>query len=127
MSASKRGEEAGEQNLDWMDKNCVKRRGVRDELARDSEVQKGSKQLCVNAARVRGKQSHLIRGDLSLSGGQKSAEAIVVDGATTIQGSWGNLATGRRAKRLRRRAEGRGTAVKTAETWQDQDRDEAKC
>jgi len=48
-----------------MDKNCVKRRGVRDELARDSEVQKGSKQLCVNAARVRGKQSHLIRGGLS--------------------------------------------------------------
>ena len=65
MSASECGEEAGEQNLDWMDKNCVKRRGVRDELATDSEVQKGSKQLCVNAARIRGKQSHLIRGGLS--------------------------------------------------------------
>jgi hypothetical protein len=38
MSASECGEEAGEQNLDWMDKNCVKRRGVRDDLARDSEV-----------------------------------------------------------------------------------------
>ena len=87
MSVSECGEEAGEQNLDWMDKNCVKRRGVRDELARDSEVQKGSKQLCVNAARVRGKQFHLIRGGLSLSGGQKSAEAIVVDGVTTILGS----------------------------------------
>ncbi len=87
MSVSECGEEAGEQNLDWMDKNCVKRRGVRDELAKDSEVQKGSKQLCVNAARVRGKQSHLIRGGLSLSGGQKSAEAEVVDGVTTIQGS----------------------------------------
>ena len=87
MSVSECGEEAGEQNLDWMDKNCVKRRGVRDELARDSEVQKGSKQLCVNAARVRGKRSHLIRGGLSLSGGQKSAEAIVVDGVTTILGS----------------------------------------
>ena len=65
MSASECGEEAGEQNLDWMDKNCVKRRGVRDDLAKDSEVQKGSKQLCVNAARIRGKQSHLIRGGLS--------------------------------------------------------------
>ena len=86
MSVSECGEEAGEQNLDWMDKNCVKRRGVRDELATGSEVQKGSKQLYVNAVRVRGKRSHLIRGGLSLSGGQKSAEAIVVDGATTIQG-----------------------------------------
>jgi len=86
VSVSERGEEAEEQNLDWMDKNCVKRRGVRDELATGSEVQKGSKQLYVNAARVRGKRSHLIRGGLSLSGGQKSAEAIVVGGATTIQG-----------------------------------------
>jgi hypothetical protein len=58
------GEEAGEQNLDWMDKNCVKRRGARDELATGSKVRKGSKRLYVNAARVRGKQSHLIRGDL---------------------------------------------------------------
>ena len=68
MSVSECGEEAGEQNLDWMDKNCVKRRGVRDELARDSEVQKGSKQLYVNAARIRGKQSYLIRGGLQRGG-----------------------------------------------------------
>ena len=27
------GEEAGEQNLDWMNKNCVARPRVRDELA----------------------------------------------------------------------------------------------
>jgi hypothetical protein len=99
---NRRGKEAGEQNLDWMDKNCVKRRGVRDELATGSEVQKGSKQLYVNAARIRGKQSYLIRGGLSLSGGQKSAEALVVDEVTTIQGGWGNSATGRRAKRLSR-------------------------
>lgn len=64
MSVSECGEETGEQNLDWMDKNCVKRRGVLDELAIDSEIQKGSKQLCVKAARIRGKQSHLIRGGL---------------------------------------------------------------
>jgi hypothetical protein len=32
---------------------------------------------------------------------QKSAEAIVVDGVTNIQGGQGNLATGRRAERLR--------------------------
>ena len=56
-----------------------------DKLARDSEVQKGSKQSHVNAARVRGKLSHLIRGDLPRAG-QKSAEAIVV-------GGWGNPST----------------------------------
>jgi len=83
---NRRGKEAGEQNLDWMDKNCVRRHRVRDELATDSEVQKGSKQPNVNAARVRGKLSYLIRGDLSLSGGQMSAEAEVVDGVTTIRG-----------------------------------------
>ena len=88
------GEEAGEQNLDWMNKNCVRRRGAPDELASDSEVQKGSKRLPVNAARVRGKRSYLIRGDLSHSGGQKSAEAKVVDGVMTIQGGQGNLAQG---------------------------------
>jgi hypothetical protein len=86
------GEEAGEQNLDGMNKNCVARHRVREELAGDREVQKGSKQPYVNAARVRGKISNLIRGDRSLSGGQKSAEAIIVDGVTTIQGGQGNLA-----------------------------------
>ena len=50
-----RGEEAGEQNLDWMNKNCVERHRVLDKLAADSEVQKGSKQPAVNAARIRGK------------------------------------------------------------------------
>ena len=64
MSASERGEEAGEQNLDSMNKNCVKRHRVTDKLARDSEVQKGSKQPNVNAARVRGKISYPIRGGL---------------------------------------------------------------
>jgi len=62
------GEEAGEQNLDWMDKNCVERHRVWDKLASDSEVRKGSKQHCVNAARVRGKISYLIRGDLPFEG-----------------------------------------------------------
>ena len=64
MSVSERGEEAGEQNLDSMNKNCVERHGMPDKLAKDSKVQKGSKQSHVNAARVRGKLSHLIRGDL---------------------------------------------------------------
>ena len=123
---SERREEAGRQNLDWMDKNCVERHGVPDELARDSKVPKGSKQPYVNAARVRGKISYLIRGGLSLSGGQKSAEAIVVDGVTTIQGGWGNSTTGRRAKRSSRWTEGRETTTKTAETWQAQGRCEAK-
>ena len=93
MSESERGEEAGEQSLDSMNKNCVERHGMPDKLAKDSEVQRGSKQSHVNAARVRGKLSHLIRGDLP-GKGQKSAEAIVV-------GGWGNLSTRRRAKRKR--------------------------
>ena len=109
---SERGKEAGEQNLDLMDKNCVRRRRAPGELARDSEAPKGSKRLYVNAARVRGKLSYLIRGDLRrvletglrrsrglLTAPQKSAEAEVVDGVTTIQGEQGNLLTGRRAER----------------------------
>jgi hypothetical protein len=84
-----------------MNKNCVERQKVRDKLASDSEVQKGSKQPYVNAARARGKLSDLIRGGLPvfLGGGQKSAEAVVVDGVTTIQGDRGNPVTGRRAER----------------------------
>jgi hypothetical protein len=74
-----------------MNKNRVERHGMRDELARDSKVQRGPKQFHVNTARVRGKISHLIRGDLS-KGGQESAEAIVVGGR-------GNPPTRRRAKR----------------------------
>ena len=93
MSASERGKEAGEQNLDLMNKNRVERHGMRDELAQDSKVQRGSEQSHVNAARVRGKLSHLIRGDLSKEG-QESAEVIVV-------GGWGNPPTGRRAERRR--------------------------
>ena len=99
---SERGEEAGEQSLDLMDKNCVRRRGAMGELASDSKARKGSKRPYVNAARIRGKLSHLIRGGLSfLRGGQKSAEAVVVGGVTSIRGGQGNLTTGRRAERLR--------------------------
>ena len=65
MSVSERGEEAGEQILDLMDKNRVERHGAPGELARGSEAQRGSKRLDVNAAGFRGKSWHLIRGDLS--------------------------------------------------------------
>ncbi len=95
-----------------MDKNCVRRREAPGELAEDSEAPKGSERLYVNAARIRGKLSYLIRGDLQcvsetrlrrsrglLTVLQKSAEAEVVDGVTTIQGEQGNLLTGRRAER----------------------------
>ena len=86
-SVSERGEEAGEQDLDLTDRNCVRRRGARGELAQDSEARTGPKRPPVNAARIRGKLSHLIRGDLPhLREGQKSAEAIVVGGVTTTQG-----------------------------------------
>ena len=61
-----------------------------DELATDSEVQKGSKQFCVNTARVKGKLPNLIWGDqpfdFEKKEGKKSAEAIVVGGVTTIRG-----------------------------------------
>lgn len=53
MSVSERGEETGEQNLDSMNKKRVKRHEMRDELAQDSKVQKGSKQSDVNTTRVR--------------------------------------------------------------------------
>ncbi len=48
-----------------MDKNRVKRHGAPGELAKGSEAQGGSKWLDVNAAGVRGKSWHLIRGGLS--------------------------------------------------------------
>jgi hypothetical protein len=85
VSVSKRGEEAGGQNLDSMNKNRVERHGMPDELATDSKVPKGSKQSYVNAARVRGKRPYLIRGGLPKEG-QKSAEAVVVGGVTTTLG-----------------------------------------
>ena len=68
MSVSERGEEAGGQNLDLMNKNHVKRHGAPGELATDSEAQRGSKWLDVNVAGVRGKSWHLIRGDLPETG-----------------------------------------------------------
>jgi len=64
VSVSERGEEAGGQNLDLMDKNRVKRHRAPGKLARDSEAQRESKRLDVNAAGIRGKLRHLIRGDL---------------------------------------------------------------
>ena len=42
VSASERGEEAGAQNLDSMNKNRVERHGMPDKLAQDSKVPKGS-------------------------------------------------------------------------------------
>jgi len=86
-----------------MDKNCVKRRGVRDELARDSEVRKGSKQPHVNAARVRGKRSHLIWGGLP------KGEAEVSRGHSS---RWSNDHPGRLGK-LSYRAKGRTVEKKS--------------
>ena len=68
MSVSERGKEAGAQNLDSMNKNRVERHGMPDKLAKDSEVQRGSEQSHVNAARVRGKKPYLIRGGLPRKG-----------------------------------------------------------
>ena len=90
------------QSLDLMNKNCVERHGAPGKLAKDSEALRGPKRLDVNAARLRRKKSHLIRGDLTnLRVSQESAEAIVVDGVTPIRGGQRKLSTGRRAERLR--------------------------
>ena len=69
-----------------MNKNFVKRHRERGKLAKDGEAQREPKRTGVNGARVRGKLLHLIRGDLQEK--QESAEAVVVDGVTTIQGGW---------------------------------------
>jgi hypothetical protein len=69
-----------------MDKNYVKRHWVRGKLAKDSKAQEEPKQPGVHGARIRGKVSYLIRGDLFFLKKQESAEAIVVGGVTTIQG-----------------------------------------
>lgn len=79
------GEEAGAQNSDLTNRNYVERHEVPGKLAKDSEAQRGLKQLCVNVAGLEGKLSNLIRGDLQ-EVLQKSAEAIVVNGVTTIPG-----------------------------------------
>jgi hypothetical protein len=47
-----------------MNKNYVKRHWERGKLAKDGEAQREPKWPGVNGARVRGKLSHLIRGDL---------------------------------------------------------------
>jgi len=65
LCVSERGEEAGEQTLDLMNKNRVTRHEVRGKLASDSDAQKGPKRLDVNAAGLGGKLSHLIRGGLA--------------------------------------------------------------
>ncbi len=96
MSVSERGEEAGVQNLDSMNKNRVERHGMPDKLARDSKVQEGSKQSHVNAARVRGKLPNLIRGGLP-----KRAEV-----SRGHSSRWGNVHPGRMGK-LIYRAKGR--------------------
>lgn len=64
-----------------MDKNAVKRHGMRGKLAIDSKAQRGSKQFHVNDARVRGKNPNLIWGDLL----KKAAE--VSSGGSS---RWGN-------------------------------------
>ena len=127
MSVSERGEEAGWQNLDWMDKNCVERHRVADELATDSEVQKGSKQPDVNAARIRGKISYLIRGGLRrVLKGTERLERSSDRGVEVSRGRssrWSNDHPGR-AEKSAYRAKGRtssGTSTSSS-SWDEQGR-----
>jgi len=58
-----------------MEENCVSRRGAPGELPRDGEALKGLKRLYVNAARIRGKLSYLIRGEQRrVSGGTEETD-----------------------------------------------------
>jgi len=68
-------------------------------LARNSDTLTDVRQSYVYKVRLGRKSLNLIRGGLTDSHRQKSAEAIVVDGVTTIRGGQGNLPTGRRAER----------------------------
>jgi len=99
VSVSERGEEAGGQNLDLMNKNRVRRHGAPGELARDSEAQRGSKRLDVDAAGVRGKTSHLIRGDLSGETGVSRGHSSRRMGKPIYE------AKGQTAKKLSRKAQ----------------------
>ena len=96
---SERGEAAGEQNLDLMDKNRVERHGERGKLATDSKAQAGSKRLDVNAAGVRGKSSHLIRGDLPRRAGVSRGHSSRRTGKLVYR------AKGRTEKELSRKAQ----------------------
>jgi retron-type reverse transcriptase len=104
------GEEAGEQKLDVMDKNLIRRHGARDKLASYSEVREGSKRLDVNGARISGKVSHLIRGGLS--------ERTEVSRSHSSRGS--NAPPGRLTK-ASYRAKGR-----TEEKWSRKEREAAR-
>jgi hypothetical protein len=110
-----------------MDKNCVKRRGAPDELASDSKVPKGSKRLYVNAARVRGKRSHLIRGGLRrVLKGTERLERSSDRGVEVSRGRssrWSNDHP-RRAEKSAYRAKGRtssGTSTSSS-AWDEQGR-----
>jgi hypothetical protein len=107
-----------------MNKNCVKRHRVTDKLATDSEVQKGSKQPYVNAARVRGKISYLIRGDLpgfkwvEVSRGYSSRWSNDHPGRP---GKPGHRAKGRTVEELSRKEQGSGednrNPARPGRTW----------
>ena len=115
MSVSERGEEAGEQitsaslsaGLDLMDKNRIERHGAPGELARGSETQRGSKRLDVNAARVRGKLPHLIRGDLPMRAEVSRGRSSRRKGKPFYKAciEQGQMAKGRTAKELSRKAQ----------------------
>ena len=94
------------QNLDSMNKNRVERHGMTDKLAQDSKVRKGSKQSHVNAARVRGKLPHLIRGGLPK--GAEVSRSHSSRGSDDHPGRTGTLvyrAKGRTVKELSRKAQ----------------------
>ena len=91
------GEEAGAQNSDLTNRNYVERHEVRGKLAKDSEAQRGLKQLCVNVVGLEGKLSNLIRGDL---------QAILAEVSRSHSSRWSN-AHPRRIVKIIYRAKGR--------------------
>ena len=112
-----------------MDKNCVRRHRALGELARDGEAPKGSKRLYVNAARIRGKLSYLIRGDLRRVSGEteeieRSSDRIaeVSRGRSSRwsndhPGRAGKLAYRAKGRTVKNWVEGRWATAKTVESW----------
>jgi hypothetical protein len=77
-----RGEEAWKRTLNLMNKNCVK--GTRGGVSWHETV-KPRKDLCKRSKR-QGKEAVPYPGRSAPERGQKSAEAVVVEGVTTLLG-----------------------------------------
>ena len=121
------------QNLDWMDKNCVRRRGAPGELAIDSEAPKRIKAALRKRSQGQGKVivPYPGRSAKCLVDKTEEIERFPDRVAEVSRGHisrWSNDHPGRAGKPAHRAkgrtvknwVEGRQVAAKTVESWQDQ-------